>query len=82
MLFRSLGVRKGDSVKVMRGKFRKHTGKVERVDLKKTRIFVTGAEATKKDGSKKMIAIHPSNLMITDLNLDDKSRQKIMERKK
>ena len=78
---RNIGLRKGDKVKIMRGQFRKHEGKVESIDLKKTRIFVNGVEITKRDGTKKMLALHPSNLTITDLNLEDKLRQKTLERK-
>lgn len=78
---RSIGARKGDKVKIMHGQFKKHEGKIERVDLKKTRIFVSGADLTKRDGTKKLLALHPSNLMITELNLEDKMRQKALERK-
>lgn len=78
---RSVGIRKGDRVRIMVGRFRKHDGKVERVNLRKSGVFVNGAEITKKDGTKKMLAIHPSNLMITELSLDDKLRQKALERK-
>ena len=78
---RSISLRKGDKVKIMRGQFKKHEGKVEKVDLKKARIFVNGVELTKKDGSKKLLALHPSNIMVTELNLDDKLRQKILEGK-
>ena len=78
---RSIGLRKGDKVKVMRGQFRKHEGKIENIDLKKTRVFVSGVETTKKEGTKKLTALNPSNLMVTELSLDDKFRQKMLERK-
>lgn len=78
---RSIGLRKGDKVKVMVGKFRRHEGKIESVNYGKTRIFVSGIEVAKRDGTKKPVALHPSNLMITELSLDDKLRQKILERK-
>lgn len=78
---RSVGLRKGDKVKVMRGKFRKHEGKIEKIELKKARVFVSGLEIAKKDGTKKQLALHPSKLMITELNLDDKLRQNILDRK-
>ena len=78
---RDIGLRKGDKVKIMRGQFKKHEGKIEMIDLKKTRVFVSGVEITKKDGSKKLLALNPSNIMITELNLDDKFRQKALERK-
>ena len=78
---RNMGVRKGDKVKIMRGQFKKHEGKVERLDLKKSLVFVSGADSTKKDGTKRLMPTHPSNLMITELNLDDKIRQQLLERK-
>lgn len=78
---RNLNLRKGDNVKVMRGQFKNKTGKVEEVNLKKTLVYIGGIEVTKKDGTKTRYPLHPSNLMITDLNLDDKMRQKILERK-
>jgi large subunit ribosomal protein L24 len=73
---RSLRVRKGDKVTVMRGQFRKKSGKVERVDVKKTEVYVSNVELAKKDGSKAFYPVHPSNLLITELNLDDKKRMK------
>ena len=78
---RSTGMRKGDKVRVMGGKFKKHESKIESIDLRSISVFVSGAEITKKDGSKKLVALHPSNLMVTELNLDDKLRLKILERK-
>ncbi|MBI2656018.1 50S ribosomal protein L24 [Candidatus Woesearchaeota archaeon] len=77
---RSIALKKGDKVKVIHGNFKKHEGKVERVELGRTRVFVSGIEYTKKDGTKKMIPINPSNLMITELNMDDKFRQKLLEK--
>jgi large subunit ribosomal protein L24 len=79
--FRSFPLRKGDKVKVMRGAFKKQTGIVERVDHKKIRVYVKGAEITKKDGSKIIKPIHPSNLEITELNLNDKKRVEKLESK-
>jgi len=78
---RSIGLRKGDKVKIMQGQFKKHEGKIEMIDLKKTRAFVNGVELTKRDGTKRLFALHPSNLIITELNLEDKLRQKALERK-
>jgi large subunit ribosomal protein L24 len=78
---RSLGLKKGDKVKVMRGQFKKISGSVEKIDLKKGKAIVTGIEMTKKDGSKVTYPLNISNLMITELNLEDKKRKKILERK-
>lgn len=77
---RNMRVRKGDKVKVMRGQFNKTTGKIIRVDTTRIRTYVEGAELIKKDGSKTQYPIHPSNLMIIELNLEDKKRRNILER--
>jgi len=69
-------VRKGDKVKIMRGASKSKTGKVNRVDLKTTRIFVDGIERTKTEGSKAFYPIHPSNVMIIEMVMDDKRRIK------
>lgn len=79
---RNIPVRKGDSVRIMRGKFKKQKGKVLEVDLKKTKIIVEGIQVKKQDGSKVNFKLRPSNLQITELNLDDKSRVKKLEESK
>ena len=78
---RNINLRKGDGVKVMRGQFKNKTGKIEEVNLKKTSVYVSGIEVVKRDGTKARYPIHPSNLMITELNMDDKMRSKNFERK-
>jgi large subunit ribosomal protein L24 len=79
---RSIPLRSGDTVKIMRGDRRGSEGKVQRVDRKNYRIFVEGVDREKVDGTKILIPIHPSKVMITRLNLNDKRRKKIMERKR
>lgn len=71
---RSMQIRKGDSVIVMRGSFKGKSGKVERVDLKKGKVYVSEINYLKKDGSKVHPPIDPSNLQITNLALDDERR--------
>ena len=71
---RSLRVIKGDKVEIMRGTFKGKSGKIERVDLKKSKVYITGIELVKRDGSKALYPIHTSNLLIQNLNLDDKRR--------
>ena len=78
---RSLIVRKGDKVKVMRGQFKKKIGKIERADIKKSKVYITGIELVKKDGTKTLYPINPSNLMIIELNLEDKKRIQTLKRK-
>jgi large subunit ribosomal protein L24 len=79
---RSLPVRSGDTVRVMRGDHKGFEGKVARVDRRKFRIYVEGLTREKVDGSTVFVPIHPSKVMITKLNLDDKWRKKILERRK
>ena len=78
---RNLPVIKGDKVKIMRGQFKGKIGLVEKVDMRNIKILVQGAENIKKDGSKTSYPISPSNLMITELKLEDKKRKASLERK-
>jgi large subunit ribosomal protein L24 len=73
--------RVGDKVKVMRGKYKGTEGKIELVDLKKGTIKMTGVEVSKKDGSKAKVPIHSSNLLLVDMNTDDKMRLAAKEAK-
>ena len=77
---RSFPIAKGDTVKVVRGDFKGHTGKVAEVDLKRGVVKVEGVLITKADGKRVMRPLHPSNLIITKLNLTDPIRRKKLER--
>jgi len=77
----SVTVRTGDTVKIMRGDRKGFEGKVSQVDRKKYRISVEGVTREKVDGTTTLNPIHPSKVMITRLNLDDKWRRKMLERK-
>ena len=78
---RSLPVRTGDTVKVLRGDFKDHEGEVEGVDLKHYRLLVEGLSVQKPDGNQVYHPIHPSNLQIIEMDLDDDERNEILERK-
>ena len=78
---RSLPVRKGDKVRIMRGDFKGHEGKVVKVDLRRLRIYVDGVTIKKADGTPVFRPIHPSKVMIIELNLEDPWRRKILERR-
>jgi len=71
---RNIPVRKGDTVKIMVGKFKKKSGKIISIDTKDSKIKIEGITIKKQDGSKANVKIHPSNLQITELNLNDKKR--------
>ena len=79
---KSLPVRKGDTVRVVRGDHIGFEGKVSRVDLKRYRIFLEGLTREKVDGTNIFVSVHPSKVVIRNLKLDDKWRKVILERKK
>ncbi len=78
---RSFPLRKGDVVKIMRGRFKKKQGKLAILNLKRTKVSIEGMQRTKKDGTKVNVFFHPSKLQIQELNLDDIKRLKSIERK-
>ncbi len=77
---RSIPVIKGDTVKVIRGSFKGHEDKIARVNIKRINLEIEGITMTKADGNKIAKPIHPSNVIITKLNLTDKWRRKKLER--
>jgi len=79
---KTLPVRKGDTVKIMRGDYAGVEGKVSEVDLKKIRIYIDNVTREKTSGSTVKVPIHPSKVMIIGLNLDDKWRVESLEKKK
>jgi large subunit ribosomal protein L24 len=79
---KTLPVRKGDTILIKRGDNKGFEGKVSRVDLKAFRIYIEGLTREKVDGTNIFIPIHPSKVEIRNLNLDDKWRKSILERKK
>jgi len=79
---RNIRLRKGDKVKVMRGKFKKKEGKVSEILLNHGKIYIEGIQTKKKDGSNIKFPIRPSNLQIVELNMEDKKRIKSVGKKK
>ncbi len=80
---RSVRLRTGDKVRILRGSSKGKEGKVESINLKETKVYVTGIEKPKKDGSKIKVALKPSNLQIVELKLDDQKRkQKLLVKDK
>jgi large subunit ribosomal protein L24 len=78
---KTLPVRKGDTVRIMRGDNKGFEGKISRVDLKNYRIYLEGLTREKVDGTTIFLPIHPSKVMIKNLNLSDKWRKAIVDRK-
>ncbi len=79
---RRIGLRVGDTVKILRGDWVGHEGKVVKVDLKMGRIHVEGVTVKKADGTPVYYPIHPSKVMVTKLDVSDKWREKIINRLK
>ncbi len=75
----SIPVRMGDTVRIMRGDRKGSEGKVTKVDRKKYRLFMEGITREKVDGTTIPVSIHPSKVMITSLNLDDKWRRESLK---
>jgi len=77
---RAISVIEGDTVKVMRGSFKGHEDKVAGVNVNRRSIEIEGLIMTKADGKKIAKPIHPSNVLITKLDLTDKWRRAKLER--
>jgi len=78
---RSLPIRSGDTVRILRGDYKDYEGRVTRVDRKKYRVYVDGVTKEKADGTTVPVPIHHSKVEIIKLNMDDKWRKRILERK-
>lgn len=78
---RSFSLRKGDSVRIMRGEFKNKKGKITAINTKRAKIYIESIQKTKKDGTKINVPLKPSKLQILELSLDDKKRIKVLEAK-
>ena len=79
---RSLSVRRGDEVLVMRGSFKGKIGKVSSVDLRESKVYIETVKRKKVSGQEIEVPVDPSNLKIVRLYMEDKKRRKFFERKK
>ncbi|MFA5571525.1 MAG: 50S ribosomal protein L24 [Crenarchaeota archaeon] len=75
---KTLPVRKGDTVRILRGDNKGFEGKISRVDRKMYRIYLEGLTREKVDGTNIFLSVHPSKVQIRNLNLDDKYRKDIV----
>lgn len=76
---RAAVVKKGDTVKIMRGKDKGKEGKVTEVDTNTGTVQIEGLTHGKADGTQVSRDFHASNLMITKLMLDDPWRKRKLE---
>lgn len=78
---RSLTVRKGDTVKVLRGSedVKGVESKVAKVDLRECKIVIENITTAKADGTLKPRAVDPSDVVITKLDLSDPWRKEKLD---
>ncbi len=76
---RSLTVRKGDTVEVVRGSFKGHINKVASVDRKRGLLHIEGVTIAKSDEKQVAKPIHPSNVILTKLDTSDPLRKKKLD---
>jgi large subunit ribosomal protein L24 len=79
---RTIRIRVGDKVKILRGQFKGKMGKVERVDVNNQKVFVEKIESQKKDGTKTPYPLKASNLVVIELDTNDKIRKQKLTGKK
>ncbi|HEA46766.1 MAG TPA: 50S ribosomal protein L24 [Candidatus Pacearchaeota archaeon] len=77
---RSISLRKGDTVKIMRGKFKGKSGKISSVKIKLQKIEVEGIQTKKMDNSKVNVPLKASNVQIVELNFEDRKRGKNLKK--
>lgn len=71
---RTLPVVEGDRAEIMRGDWADVEGTVEDVDRDQYKVYIDGVERDAVDGTESKVALEPSNLRLTKLNLDDERR--------
>ena len=78
---RSVPVRKGDTVKLIRGAkdFKSGEAKVASVDLKNCKIIIENITMPKADGTQKPKPVDPSDVIITKLELSDPWRKRKLD---
>ena len=73
---RSLPLRTGDKVRVLRGDFKGHEGEVLSVDYASYKVTIEEVTLSKPDGTAVFLPVDPSNLMIIDADTKDERRIK------
>lgn len=71
---RSIPLRRGDQVRVMRGDKSDQEGIISKIDREDEKVYVNGVEIERNDGTVKDAPLRPSNLQITAMNVDDDKR--------
>jgi large subunit ribosomal protein L24 len=64
----------------MRGEYSGIEGKVEKVNMKRGSLAIEGIQREKVRGGNVKVEINSTNVVVTDLDLDDKLRQALIQR--
>ncbi len=73
---RSIPIRKGDTMKVMRGGMKGKSGKITGVNYGKGIVFIENIMRKKANGEEVQVPLKASNLLVTDLDKSDSKRFK------
>ena len=77
---RALPIKRGDEVKILKGKFKGKSGKVVQVYRRRNVIYVDKIQREKQNGQTVFFPIRPSYCVIEKL-LNNKDRKKTIERR-
>lgn len=80
--FRSLPVRTGDRIMIIRGDYKGVEGDVNRVDRAKGHVYVSGVYRENARGEQRLVPIPVSSVVLLKIDEKDKWRQRIIERKR
>ena len=78
---RSLRIKEGDSVRVMRGEYKGIDGKIVKISHDSSSVAIDGIKREKSKGEKIDVYIHASNVIITGINRDDSWRKNKLDGK-
>lgn len=76
---RSIRVRTGDSVVVIRGDSKGHEGKIARVDTERGFVYIEGLTMKDSRGRTILKPVHASKVIVTKLDLSDEKRRAKLE---
>jgi large subunit ribosomal protein L24 len=79
---RSITLRKGDTVKVLRGSFNGKEGKITSVDRGARKIFIEKLIIKKSNGKEIPVKVDASNVLVIDIDRTDRKRTAKKEKSK
>ena len=79
---RALPLRKGDTVKIMRGAFRGKEGKISKIERSSGMVYIEKIARKKSNGAEVEIAFDASTLLLIDIDRTDRKRLKRKSEKK